>query len=266
MVTGAESQTSIYTCHEWQFGELCKGPCTHGAGGALSVQELLSVQGLLDVLRLSSDNLVLAPRAILHTDSAKAYRRLGPMQWLGRGRHHKSFTVCEPFRQHEWSHINVTHKRKIEKMQCTTIRSVVLPNGVVRHTLGGTQQVDGFWAYLRSMVGKVSVQTGLATDSDKRLHFSKLVRLAQWHYRHLHENRFAMCAPTFMSNARNSCLCRPCIGGDDGLFLRVRVAQRLESRTIGWGTWPMSQSICIAFGHAALVPSLLQVDVSAEKC
>ena len=50
-----------------------------GGGGALSIEELERV------LRIDTDRPLLLPRSVLHTDSAKAYRRVGPMRWPENG-------------------------------------------------------------------------------------------------------------------------------------------------------------------------------------
>ena len=49
---------------------------TGGQGqGAISVEELD------EVFRINSDRPLLKPGTVIHTDSAKSYKRLGPMRW-----------------------------------------------------------------------------------------------------------------------------------------------------------------------------------------
>ena len=61
--------------------------------------------------------------------------------------------------------------------------------GVTVDVLGGTQDIDGWWAWLRRAIGRVPVNTG-AADSEKRAWLHKLVRVAQWHFWHLDADRF----------------------------------------------------------------------------
>ena len=56
-----------------------------GKGGG----EALSIQEMVDVLRDTSKP-VLKARSLLHTDSAKAYKRLGPLQWPVLGALHEN--------------------------------------------------------------------------------------------------------------------------------------------------------------------------------
>ena len=74
-----------------------------GGGGSLAIAELV------DVFRISSDRPVLAPESLLHTDSAKAYKRMGPLRWPEPGVLHSEFECSEPFAQHKCTHTNVTH-------------------------------------------------------------------------------------------------------------------------------------------------------------
>ena len=41
----------------------------------------MSIEELITVLKLNSEMPVLLPRFILHTDSAKSYRKIGPLRW-----------------------------------------------------------------------------------------------------------------------------------------------------------------------------------------
>ena len=46
-----------------------------GGGGALSIAELV------EVFKIDTDDPILIKLSIIHTDSAKAYRRMGPLRW-----------------------------------------------------------------------------------------------------------------------------------------------------------------------------------------
>jgi hypothetical protein len=77
-----------------------------GGGGSLAIVELV------EVFRINSNRPVLAPESLLHTDSAKAYKRMGPLRWPEPGVLHNEFECSEPFAQHKYTHTNVTHKKK----------------------------------------------------------------------------------------------------------------------------------------------------------
>ena len=59
-------------------------------------------------------------------------------------------------------------------------------------SLGGTEKFDGFWSSLRRLVGRRAVNTGRLSATAKRAWFDKNVRVAQWHWWHLHSNRFEL--------------------------------------------------------------------------
>jgi hypothetical protein len=126
-----------------------------GGGGSLSIEELVSV------LKIDSACPVLLPYTVLHTDSAKTYRRVGPLRWPKPGALHAQFETAEPFLRHKYAHTNVTHKKKIgQPMQFVAQRLARFANGTVKNLSGGTLQVDGSWASLRRTIGKKSVNTG----------------------------------------------------------------------------------------------------------
>jgi hypothetical protein len=164
-----------------------------GGGGALAISELERV------LRVGSDNPTLIAGSILHTDSAKAYKRVGPMVWPEAGAHHADFETKEPFKKHGYTHTNVTHKKKVgQPMQFVALRKVTLRSGVQKDVLGGTEKVDGFWAYLRRWIGKLSVNTG-TNESEQRVWFRKRVRAVQWQWWNLHRNRFSLLGEAFVA-------------------------------------------------------------------
>ena len=159
-----------------------------GGGGALSVEELVNV------FRVNTDDPVLVRRSLLHTDSAKAYNRLGPLRWPSPRALQDTdlFTKRAPFAQWEYSHTAAPHKKKAGKrVQFASERRVQHWDGREQDVLGGTQYVDGLWPFLRTQVGRKAVNTGLPL-SEKRewLHF--LVRCAQWRWWFLDHNRFEL--------------------------------------------------------------------------
>ena len=106
-------------------------------------------------LRIESTSSVLARRGILHTDSAKACKHVGPVVWRSAGAHHGNFEESDPFAQYESTHTSVTPKRKVGlHVQFVAPKTVVLPSGDIRRLRGGTQMIDGFWSYLRRVFGK----------------------------------------------------------------------------------------------------------------
>ena len=131
-------------------------------------------------------------RSILHTDSAKAYRKVGPLKWPAPGALHEEFEVVEACRRWQYGHTNVTHKRKPgQPIVYVSERTLTLPNGEVLRTLGGTEKVDGYWATLRREVGRKAVNTG-EQDSQNREWLHQLVRVHQWHYWHANVDRFKL--------------------------------------------------------------------------
>ena len=157
-----------------------------GGGGALSKEELK------DVLQAESMSPRLLPESILHTDSAKAYKQVGPLAWPQAGILHAAFETQEPFLAHGWCHTVVTHKKKVgQKIQFVAERTVKMRNGTTKRVLAGTEKVDGYWASLRRSVGKTSVNTGKRTgDQKRRTWLHKLVRVHQWRWWHLGEDLF----------------------------------------------------------------------------
>ena len=157
-----------------------------GGGGALSNEELL------EVLKAASENPTLAPESVLHTDSAKAYRKVGCMYRAVPGCLHSAFEGQEPYAKHRWTHTNCTHKKKPgQRVQYAPLREVTLADGSRVSCRAGTQTVDGFWASLRKAVGKTSVNTGRSQDPSREwLH--KLVRCFQWRWWHHSAERFTL--------------------------------------------------------------------------
>jgi hypothetical protein len=116
---------------------------------------------------------------------------MGPLRWPEPGVSHSEFECSESFAQHKYTHTNVTHKRKTgQTIQYAAERLVTFPDGSSNMVLGGTQTIDGFWAWLRRIVGRRSANTGKSSDSQKRVWLYQLVRVAKWHYWHLSMNRF----------------------------------------------------------------------------
>lgn len=157
-----------------------------GGGGALSIEELATV------LEVGSDNPRLVPQSILHTDSAKAYRHVGPLRYPPAGALHDAFEHASPFARHRYCHTNVTHKRKIGESLNFVKNFVVKPfDGEERAVLGGTQRVDGYWSSLRRCVGKRSLNTGV-TGSARRDWLIAVIRCHQWEYWNLDVCRFKL--------------------------------------------------------------------------
>ena len=156
-----------------------------GGGGALTVAELK------EVLRIGSEKPALLPKSILHTDSAKAYKRVGPMRWSQRGALHEKFEDGSDFAELKYTHTNVTHKKKPgQPVKYVEQFTVELPDGTSKEVLGGTEKVDGFWATLRRLIGRKGVNTGARDKTAKRDWFHKNVRVAQWLYWFADDDRF----------------------------------------------------------------------------
>ena len=77
-----------------------------------------------------------------------------------------------------------------------------LPNGRIKFVLGGTQKVDGYWASLRRFVGKRSINTGDHPDAHRRVMLRQYVRVHQWCWWHLDEDRFDLFSD-LVSNRRS---------------------------------------------------------------
>ena len=154
----------------------------------------MSIEELKDVLRPTSETPRLLPGTILHTDSAKAYRRVGPQRWPEPGALHDADVVQDDpdFAPLNYVHTLVVHKKKPgQEVHYTALRRVRLADGTEKEVLGGTQKIDGYWATLRREVGKKSYNTG-AKGSEKRRRLEMMVRTHQWFHWNLHRDRFTL--------------------------------------------------------------------------
>ena len=70
------------------------GGAGQGGGGAISVDELD------DVFRVDTDDPLIAAESVLHTDSAKSYKRLGIIRWPGHGALHDPANFEERYKRH----------------------------------------------------------------------------------------------------------------------------------------------------------------------
>lgn len=77
-----------------------------GGGGALSVAEPEKV------LRVDTGTHCSQPKCVLHTDSAKAYRKVGPLLWPANGALQDCADFCERFSRFGWTRTSVVHERK----------------------------------------------------------------------------------------------------------------------------------------------------------
>lgn len=178
------------------------GGAGQGGGGALSVAELDAV------FRVDSDSQLVAPESVIHTDSAKSYKRLGPFRWPGPGALHGAYELGEGeerpdhkrmsqlfeqrYLRHKWVYAVVVHKKKFgENSNWAVTRRIRLADGTWTERKGGTQTIDGFWARLRLNVARKGVQSGPA-GSLKRSRLAKLVREYQWRYWYLHEDKMVL--------------------------------------------------------------------------
>ena len=144
-----------------------------GGGGALSIAELKKV------LHAGSGSKRLRKGSILHTDSAKAYRRIGPVRWPEKGALHQNFEEEEDFKTMGYIHTNVIHKRKPgQPVRYTEYATVRTEAGTDIRVQKGTQTIDGYWATLRRCVEKRAVNTG-PREGLKREWFHKPVRVHQ---------------------------------------------------------------------------------------
>ena len=85
------------------------GGAGQGGGGAISVEEMD------EALRIHTDTPLFAPGSVIHTDSAKSYKRLGPMRWehcKAPGHPLYSGELQTHHEQYGYTHTNVSHKRK----------------------------------------------------------------------------------------------------------------------------------------------------------
>ena len=144
------------------------------------------------MLKLNSEIQVLLPRSILHTDSAKAYRKIGPLRWPEVGALQSEWEATAPFAAQEYTHTNVTHKKKVgQDVKWLLRKRVKLANGTEKDVIAGTEKIDGYWATLRRHVGRKGMNTGL-DGSGTRAWLEMLVRVHQWEYWHFDEDRFAL--------------------------------------------------------------------------
>ena len=101
------------------------------------------------VLKAESDDSRLLKRSILHTDLAKAYRRVGLLRWPQAGGLHDAFEDGASFAKWEFVHTNVTHKKKKgQPVRYTETATVQNKAGKSFKVVKGTQKVDGDWATL----------------------------------------------------------------------------------------------------------------------
>ena len=156
-----------------------------GGGGALSNQELADF--------LLTDPPRLAAKSILHTDSAKAYRHVGPQRWPEAGALHENFEEDPLYAGLDYVHTNVCHKRKPgQQVAYAARRYIRCPDGTQLRVLGGTQVVDGYWPQLRAHVGRKGFNTGKLPEDRKRQRLHKLIRVHQWLYWNLSVDRFSL--------------------------------------------------------------------------
>ena len=121
-------------------------------------------------LQIESGEPRLRALSILHSDRAKTYRKIGPMQWPAASPLWAPETYTDPpFARHLYTSTLICHKRKVgTRQQYVRKFKLRLPNGRIKFVLGGTQKVDGYWASLRRFVGKRSVNTGDHPDAHRR--------------------------------------------------------------------------------------------------
>ena len=145
---------------------------------------------LEEVLLVHSGDPRLLKGSILHTDGAKAYKNVGPRRWPAPGHLHDDYERDPPFAQFEWTHTNVCHSRKRGKqVRYVERKTIRRPGGEEVEVLGGTEKVDGFWAMLRAAMSRTTLNTG-AAGTPARQWLVTCLRVFQWHYWHLHEDRF----------------------------------------------------------------------------
>ena len=163
-----------------------------GGGGALSIAELTRI------LKADTAPPHLAPGAVLHTDSAKSYKKLGPMFWPAPGAHTADFEAQHPFLQHAWVHTNVCHKPKAgEGVRWVEVAEIRHRGGARRLVQKGTEKIDGFWASLRRAVGRVPFITGSLSDIDRQLWLECTVLAFQWRWWNLSRERFVLLGNIF---------------------------------------------------------------------
>jgi hypothetical protein len=162
------------------------GGAGQGGGGPLSINELIIA------IKADTEDPVLVPRSIIHTDSAKAYKQLGPLRYPEAGAFQAPFEEALVFARFQYVHTNVVHKKKVGCVQeFVGRRTIRLASGEVRDVLGGTQKIDGYWASLKRAVGRKSANTG-EDGTAARQWLLSLVRVHQWHVWNLDECRFTL--------------------------------------------------------------------------
>ena len=99
-----------------------------GGGGSLAVEELA------EVLKVDSDTPRLAPGCVLHTDSAKAYKRVGALRFPENGALQQGELFCDDrFGKHNWTHTAVTHKKKVGSKVSYTLRRWITTKDGKKH-------------------------------------------------------------------------------------------------------------------------------------
>ena len=162
------------------------GGAGQGGGGALSLAELDAV------FKVESDDPLLVRGSLLHTDSAKAYRHIGPLHWPAPSPLKDRASFDERYKRFGYTHATVCHKRKKnQKVAYAKEVTMKLPDGTLISALAGTQTIDGFWQSLRLNTSRRGVKTG-SVGSAARIRLHKLVREYQWHYWYLEQERFPL--------------------------------------------------------------------------
>ena len=86
----------------------------------------------------------------------------------------------------------MTHKKKVgQDVKWVLRKQLSLPDGTQKDVIAGTEKIDGYWATLRRSIGRKGVNTG-ADGTGTRAYLEMLVRVHQWEYWHLDEDRFAL--------------------------------------------------------------------------
>ena len=164
------------------------GGAGQGGGGAISVDELQRI------MRLDTDHPLLLPRSVLHTDSAKSYKRLGPLQWPEASKAlHAGEAFATEFAKYEYVHTTVTHKRKVGEKgpQYKKWRTIRHFDGTEAEVLSGTQTLDGFWRSLKNGTARRGFKSG-APGSRERKRLWKVIREFQWRWWWLEQDRFKL--------------------------------------------------------------------------
>ena len=145
-----------------------------GGGGPLSLEELGPA------LRVGTQRPLLKVGAVVHTDSAKAYKHLSEDEvlhtWMVNG-------ALASFEDLKLGHTNVRHKPPHPEF--SKVLQTRVWNGrdfVQESRVGGTQKCDGFFASFRREVGKRPLNTvGLCASRYEEL-MSRRVRMFQFKY------------------------------------------------------------------------------------